>query len=80
MTEPKTDPKIEVNVNIDGKPRKGTIQEMLSAGAARIELRDGGSVQAVHSLSGDDGTFYYASEKLEKPQPAAAAESAGTKK
>lgn len=49
----------KVNVVIDGKAKKGTIVEVISQGAARIELGDGSTIQASHSLLGEEGTFHY---------------------
>jgi hypothetical protein len=53
----------EVIVILDGKPVKGTIVEVISQGAARIQLGgDKGSVQASYSLTGEEGTFHYPEE------------------
>jgi phosphosulfolactate phosphohydrolase-like enzyme len=67
----------KVNVIIDGKTQQGTIVDVLSQGAARIQLGDNSSVQASHSISGKDGTFHYLDEadavkaaKAESTKPA----------
>lgn len=52
----------EVSVIVDGKAKKGTIVEVISQGAARIELGDKSHIQASYSDTGEEGTFHYADE------------------
>src|SRR5438477_11624507 len=76
----------EVLVVLDGKPVKGTIDEVFSPGAARIQLGDKSSIQASYSSTGEEGTFHYPDESKAVKQsdtfgkppadPAAASESA----
>jgi hypothetical protein len=64
----------EVNVVIDGKTQKGKIVQVITEGAARIELGPEKYALATYSLSGENGTFSYPDEKIvAKPQPAPAA-------
>ena len=65
----------EVNVVIDGKTQKGKIVQVITDGAARIELGKDSHVLAEYGLTGADGTFFYPDEKISKPEskPAAAA-------
>jgi hypothetical protein len=71
----------EVNVIIDGKTQQGKIVEVISQGAALIELGDKSHIQTTYSPTGEDCTFHYPDETeaikkanaAPKPQPAAAA-------
>lgn len=52
----------EVLVVIGGKSHKGTITEVISQGAARIQLGDKSTIQASYSPTGEEGTYHYQDE------------------
>lgn len=56
----------KVTVFVDGKPHEGTIVDVITQGAARIELAKNRHVLADYALTGADGTFHYPGEKLDK--------------
>lgn len=81
----------EVFVILEGKPVKGTVVEVFSPGAGRIQFGDGSTVQASYSIGGEEGSFHYpdetkavkASDTFGEPPAAANAEeepAAGNKK
>lgn len=67
-----TTPDSEVLVILEGKPQKGKIIEVITQGAARIQLSgdNKGTVQASHSATGEEGSFHYPDEtKAAKESP-----------